>query len=59
MEDLCEKDLNNQVQRVLAFIDPVFDGSAEGPSPVEPSAGPFRRRCRHWNPSGNVKNHGL
>ncbi|MFW0774962.1 nucleotidyl transferase AbiEii/AbiGii toxin family protein [Paenarthrobacter nitroguajacolicus] len=28
VEDLCEKDLDDQVKRVLVFIDPVFDGSA-------------------------------
>lgn len=29
VEDLCEKDLDDQVERVLRFIEPVFDGSAE------------------------------
>ena len=29
VEDLCEKDLDDQVERVLTFIEPVFDGSAE------------------------------
>lgn len=29
VEDLCEQDLDAQVERVLTFIQPVFDGSAE------------------------------
>ncbi|MFJ4268811.1 nucleotidyl transferase AbiEii/AbiGii toxin family protein [Paenarthrobacter nicotinovorans] len=28
-EDLCAKDLDDQVERVLAFMDPIFDGTAE------------------------------
>jgi hypothetical protein len=29
LEDLCEQNLDEQVERVLTFIEPVFDGSAE------------------------------
>lgn len=29
LEDLCEQDLDAQVERVLIFIEPVFDGTAE------------------------------
>lgn len=29
LEDLCEQNLDEQVERVLRFIEPVFDGSAE------------------------------
>lgn len=29
VEDLCEQNLDAQVERVLTFIEPVFDGSAE------------------------------
>ncbi|MFF2842540.1 nucleotidyl transferase AbiEii/AbiGii toxin family protein [Paenarthrobacter sp. NPDC057981] len=29
VEDLCAKDLDDQVERVLGFMDPIFDGTAE------------------------------
>lgn len=38
VEDLCEQNLNAQIERVLTFIEPVFDGSHTGPPPVEPCA---------------------
>ena len=39
VEDLCEKDLNDQVERVLSFIEPVFDGSAEDHHQWNPDLG--------------------
>lgn len=38
VEDLCEPDLDEQVVRVLSFIEPVFDGSAEGHHRWSPDA---------------------
>lgn len=39
VEGLCEQDLDDQVERVLVFIDPVFDGSAEDHHQWNPDEG--------------------
>ncbi|BAS14207.1 conserved hypothetical protein [Arthrobacter sp. Hiyo8] len=43
VEDLCEQNLDAQVERVLTFIEPVFDGSAEDQHRWNPTRVPGHR----------------